>query len=101
MTYVYVWRFRVRTGAEADFEAAYGPDGEWVRLFRQADGYLGTDLLHDMTDPRGYLIIDRWTTRQAWKEFRNARADEWDAIDRRCQALTELEEELGQFEATP
>jgi heme-degrading monooxygenase HmoA len=100
VTYVYIWRFRVRSGADADFEAAYGPDGEWVRLFRQADGYLGTDLLRDRTDPRAYLTIDRWTTRHAWEEFRNARAEEWDALDRRCQALTEVEEEIGEFETT-
>ena len=78
----------------------YGPGCEWVRLFRQANGYLGTDLLRDATDPRGYLTLDQWTTRQAWEEFRHARSDEWDAIDRRCQALTEVEEELGRFETT-
>jgi hypothetical protein len=48
-----------------------------------------------------YVTIDRWTTHQAWDEFRAARADAWDAIDRRCQVLTEAEEELGRSESIP
>lgn len=98
MSYVYIWRFVVRPGSEAAFEAAYGPDGEWVRLFREADGYLGTQLLRDQADPRTYLTIDRWTSRVAWEAFRAARAADWDAIDRRGEDLTEREEELGRFE---
>jgi heme-degrading monooxygenase HmoA len=100
VTYVYVWRFLVRSGSEADFVAAYGPDGEWARLFRQADGFLGSELLRDRADPRLFLTVDRWVSRQAGEAFRTARAEEWEAIDRRCQALTDAEEELGSFEAT-
>lgn len=98
MTYVYLWRYRVRPGSMAAFEAAYGPDGEWVRFFRQADGYLGTDLLRDEDTPRAYLTIDRWSSREAWQRFRSLRSHEWEAIDRRCQQLTEHEEEVGRFE---
>jgi heme-degrading monooxygenase HmoA len=65
VTYVYVWRFLVRSGSEADFVAAYGPDGEWARLFRQADGFLGSELLRDRADPRRFLTVDRWVSRQA------------------------------------
>jgi heme-degrading monooxygenase HmoA len=100
VTYVYLWRFRVRRGSESAFEAAYGPDGEWAGLFRQADGYLGTELLRDPTDPRRFATIDRWTSRHAWEAFRTAWAAEWEAIDRRCEALTEEEEDLGRFEPT-
>jgi heme-degrading monooxygenase HmoA len=98
MSYVYIWRFVVRPGSEAAFEAAYGPDGEWVRLFSEADGYLDSQLLKDQADPRTYLTIDRWTSRAAWEAFRAARAAEWDAIDRRGEDLTEREEEIGRFE---
>jgi hypothetical protein len=33
-----------------------------------------------------------------WEAFRTARAAEWNEIDRRCQELTEREEEIGRFE---
>jgi heme-degrading monooxygenase HmoA len=98
MTYVYIWRYVVRPGSEAAFEAAYGPDGDWVRLFKEADGYLDTQLLRDQADPRTYLTIDRWTSRAAWEAFRTARAAEWDEIDQRGEDLTEREEEMGRFE---
>jgi heme-degrading monooxygenase HmoA len=99
VTYVYLWRFTVRAGSEAAFELAYGPNGEWVRLFREADGYLGTELLRDAARQRTYVTVDRWSSREAWDAFRAARAEEWDAIDRRCQALTADEEEIGRYEA--
>ena len=98
MSYVYLWRFVVRPGSESAFEALYGPDGEWVRLFKEADGYLDTQLLRDQADPRTYLTIDRWTSRAAWEAFRAARAAEWDEIDRHGEDLTEREEEIGRFE---
>jgi heme-degrading monooxygenase HmoA len=98
MSYVYIWRFVVRPGSEAVFEAAYGPDGHWMRLFREADGYLGTQLLCEQADARRYVTIDRWSSREAWEAFRAARAADWEALDLRCRALTEHEEEIGQFE---
>ncbi len=36
MSYIYIWRFNVKKGMESEFERAYGPKGEWVRLFRQS-----------------------------------------------------------------
>lgn len=45
--FVVVWEFRVRPGQEAEFEARYGPDGDWARLFRLGEGYGGTVLLRD------------------------------------------------------
>src|SRR3954451_20353788 len=45
--YVIVWEFLARRGKERRFEEAYGSAGEWVRLFKQAPGYLGTQLRRD------------------------------------------------------
>jgi heme-degrading monooxygenase HmoA len=101
VSYVYVWRFVVRPGSEAAFEAAYGPDGDWIRLFREADGYLGSQLLRDQADPRRYVTVDRWSSREAWEAFRAGRVTEWEEIDRRGEALTEHEEEMGRFEDVP
>ena len=43
--YVILWRFRPAVGRESEFERAYGPSGQWARLFGLDDGYLGTELL--------------------------------------------------------
>ena len=37
--YVYVWEFVVAPEQAGAFEEAYGPEGEWVRLFRGGRGY--------------------------------------------------------------
>ena len=48
--YVILWRFRPVVGQESEFERAYGPSGEWARLFRRDEGYLGTELLLRRSD---------------------------------------------------
>jgi heme-degrading monooxygenase HmoA len=52
--------FRYDARDAADFEAAYGSDGEWAQFFRQGAGYIGTELLRDIEEPDRYIVIDRW-----------------------------------------
>jgi hypothetical protein len=49
-SYVSLWEFRVNSGFVSEFKKAYGPDGDWARLFHRAGGYLGTELLRDRDD---------------------------------------------------
>jgi hypothetical protein len=55
--YALVWEFRVSGEHDVAFRQAYGPDGEWARLFRRGAGYLGTDLLEGESEggERRYL----------------------------------------------
>jgi heme-degrading monooxygenase HmoA len=99
--YVVLWRFRPREGRQSEFERAYGPSGEWARLFRRGDGYLGTELLQRSEDPREYLTLDRWTSRAAYEAFRARWSDEYRWLDHRLEELTEEETLLGAFEALP
>ena len=41
-----LWQFETSEERAAAFVGAYGPTGLWVAFFRQASGYLGTDLFH-------------------------------------------------------
>ncbi len=38
--YALMWEFRVSREGEAAFRRAYGPDGDWARLFAGAQGTL-------------------------------------------------------------
>jgi heme-degrading monooxygenase HmoA len=78
------------------FEEAYGPEGDWARLFRTADGFLGTTLLRG--EAAEYLTLDRWVSPQAYEAFRRGWQEEFIALDRRCEPLTALEEEVGSYE---
>jgi heme-degrading monooxygenase HmoA len=70
-----VFRYEVRDVEE--FARAYGPNGEWAQFFRQGDGYIGTELLHDVEEPERYLVIDRWESADAYNAFLAANNDEY------------------------
>jgi heme-degrading monooxygenase HmoA len=70
-----VFSYEVRDAAE--FERAYGPDGEWSQFFKPGDGYIGTELLRDVEAPGRYLVIDRWDSAESYNSFVAANRDEY------------------------
>src|SRR2546422_5287121 len=98
MAYLILWEFRPRPGKEPELETAYGPGGDWARLFRRSGEYLGTHLLRDVGDPCRYFTLDRWTSRGAFEDFRRFHRSDYLELDRRCERLTEHEAHLGAFE---
>jgi len=94
---VIVWEFRVRPERLADFLSAYAPGGDWDLLFRRGEGYLSTELLRDERDETRFLTIDRWDSREARDRFRLRFREEYDALDRRCEAVTLEETPVGDF----
>ncbi len=96
--YLIVWEFRPKKGVEMAFEDAYGPKGIWARLFQHGEGFVATELNHDLKDPGRYLTLDFWTSKQAYEAFRAAHVAEYQAIDEQCESLTEREKEIGTFQ---
>jgi len=94
--HVLVWEFAPAAGREAEFERAYGPDGDWARLFRRDPAYLGTELLRGAGGR--YLTLDRWRSRAAFEAFRKREAEDYAVLDRRMEALTSHESSLGSFD---
>ncbi len=101
MSFVVVWEFRVRPGQENAFEAVYGDDGEWVKLFRQSTDYLRTEFIRDTQNMRRYLTVDVWKSQAAYEAFRNKSGGAYARIDLQCEGLTEMEREMGRFESVP
>jgi heme-degrading monooxygenase HmoA len=93
-----VWEYEVRPEKIAAFEALYGPEGDWARLFSRADGYVETRLLRDTARPMLYLTIDRWLSRAAYEAFFSTAGPAYAALDRRGDALTVRERRLGAFD---
>jgi uncharacterized glyoxalase superfamily protein PhnB/heme-degrading monooxygenase HmoA len=94
----YVWEYEVPTEAEPEFIRHYAPDGAWVRLFRRASGYLGTQLYRDRQRPGRFFTVDHWLDEAAYREFRRAFAAEFEALDQTCAGLTRREAHLGDYE---
>ena len=97
--FVVVWQFEVAEEKIAAFEAAYGVEGAWAKLFATSPEYRGTELLRDAYIPGGYLTIDRWTSEDAFRAFRKEHDAEYEALDRTCDALTSSERREGAYSA--
>ncbi len=95
--YVYMWEYRVHPESVPRFEACYGPEGEWVELFRRAPGYIETLLYRDREAPHRYLTVDVWESAEAFDKFRHRFADEFATLDAYCETLTESEALIGRF----
>jgi heme-degrading monooxygenase HmoA len=96
--YLTIWEFRVRAGCENEFESVYGPRGDWVRLFSKVQGFIRTELNHDLNDRHRYLTLDYWSSKEAYETFRERHQAEYRTLDQRCERLTERETAVGIFE---
>lgn len=92
-----IWEYEVSEARRADFETAYGADGNWVRLFQGAPGFRETLLLRGVSSPLTYVTLDRWTSRAAYEEFRIVHAGAYAALDEATAGLTLAERHLGTF----
>lgn len=96
--FLIVWEFAVKPEMESAFEAAYGPEGDWVRFFRKGKGYRTTKILQDISGNGTYLTLDFWDSRAAYEQFKKEHVQEYGLIDAACESLTERETLIGQYE---
>ena len=97
--FVVVWQFEIAEDKVTAFEAAYGPEGAWAKLFGTSPEYRGTELLRDAYIPGLYLTMDRWESEEAFRAFRKDHDAEYEAVDRSCDALTSRETRIGAYTA--
>ena len=90
--------FTYDVGESADFEQAYGPEGEWAQFFGTGRGFVGTELLRDVETPGRYLVVDRWESREAYNDFVAANRDEYMRRVDETAFHYERELRLGTFE---
>lgn len=94
--FVRVFEYTAAPGQQSLFEATYGPDGDWARLFSGAEGYLGTTL---ETDGSGtYRTQDSWSNRETFERFLDRNLQAYEDLGRRCASLKGSERHLGDFE---
>ena|SRR5665213_1338687 len=95
--FIIVWQFEIAEEKTAAFEAAYGPGGQWAKLFAASPDHLGTELMRDAYVPGSYLTIDRWTSEDAFRAFRKDHDAAYEELDRACDALTSRETRIGAY----
>ena len=95
--YTYIWEYVVDPARVDDFLAAYGPNGQWVALFREHEGYVRTELHRDKENTHRFITIDYWESRSAWQSFRDIASDDFERLDARCDEYTVSEQIIGEF----
>ena len=90
-----VWQYEVVEGRESEFERVYAGDGAWARLFERSEGFLGTELFRGLSDPRGYLTVDRFTSAEAFRTLLAQHATAYAELDRQAEGLTVSEQEIA------
>jgi len=96
-TYIVVWEFQVKAECEEEFIAAYGPDGEWARLFRRSQEFQGVELLGSVGNASRFFTLDHWSSAAALDGFMSTNATAYDVLDRRFSGLTVWERRIGGF----
>lgn len=91
-----VWRYQVPEETRPAFEAAYGPAGDWARLFARGEGYRGTELLRG--EDGAYLTFDFWRSRADFDAFLARHRADYEALDRVAEGWTRAEERLGEYQ---
>ena len=100
MAFAAVFAYEVAAGDTGAFEAVYGPEGEWARYFRGADGYRGTELLRAAgSGGLSYIVIDRWDSAAAYERFLAEHEAEYGRRNRAAGRLYRRETVLGRFDA--
>lgn len=95
--YVIIWRYSVERAKEAEFRAAYGPDGDWARLFSSSPGFRGVELL--ALEAAGERVtIDRWATEGDFRAFMAEHGQRYAALDERLADLTVSEDLVARGE---
>jgi len=96
--YIILWEFEAAPERIEGFLSTYSSHGEWAQLFRQAPGYLGTELLESCEAATRFHTIDRWAHEDDYEDFKLRFAQPYAALDARCQGLTLSERKLGAFQ---
>lgn len=96
--FTYLWEYKVKEEHIDAFEHQYGPDGDWVKLFKRSPDYIDTELHRDRDDPHRFVTLDYWVSKEARDKFKKLHDDAFATIDKRCEAFTETEKFIGDFE---
>lgn len=95
--FVYIWEYLVKEEHLEEFKRIYSPVGAWTELFKKADGYIATDLHQGISDPKRFMTVDFWNTKDDRDNFRSQFSKEFKVLDKHCESFTKREQLIGDF----
>jgi len=97
--HIIIWEFHVKAEKRSEFEKIYSSSGAWTELFKTDAEYIGTEFLQDTDQAIRYLTIDRWKSKEAYKNFYVQHEKEYRTLDAQCEGLTERESLIGVWDS--
>lgn len=83
-----IWELKVKFKERDKFEAFYDPKGEWVKFFSKSPDYQGSDVLESGDGDGIFLVIDEWTSEEAFAEFVKSRKADYDVLEEKAKAAS-------------
>ena len=92
-----IWQYKVRQEYISEFQRVYASDGDWLKLFRKASGFISTNLHQDFEHPDQFITVDNWRSKEDYESFKKQFDEEYHELDEKCEKFTKSEKHLGEF----
>jgi len=89
-----IWELKVKFKEREKFEQFYDPKGEWVKFFSKSVEYQGTDVLENGEGDGIFLVIDEWSSEEAFNEFVKSRKTDYDLLEERAKAASRTKKRI-------
>ena len=96
MSHVRLWRFVVVPEDEPRFVTAYGPEGDWARLFGEAPGFDRVELWRG--EDGSFMTADHWASREDFDRFQADLGEHYRSLDAKLEGLATDEIFIGAFD---
>ncbi|MBL7965894.1 MAG: hypothetical protein JNK09_02780 [Prolixibacteraceae bacterium] len=89
-----IWELKVKFKERDKFEAFYDPKGEWVKFFSKSSEYIGTDVLESGEGDGTFLVIDEWSTEEAFQEFISINKPAYDQLEEKAKSASRTKKRI-------
>lgn len=98
-TYTVIWKYVVQDSTRRTFEQEYGTNGTWYKLFSKSPNYRGSVLHRSDEHPDTYILIDKWTSKEAYEAFKKSNAEVYGSLSKKFEGLYTEETKIGGFQS--
>lgn len=95
--YTVIWKYHIKPENKEKFELEYGQKGTWEKLFTKSNNYRGSFLYKNEDEIDTYILMDTWTSKQAYEVFKKMNKEKYNEISSDFEHLYFTEEKIGSF----
>jgi hypothetical protein len=89
-----IWEIKVKFKEREKFESFYDPKGDWVKFFSKSTDYLGTDVLESGEGDGIFLVIDEWSSEQAYTGFVKSQKAAYDLLEEKAKTASRTKKRI-------